>query len=406
MGLLSLVIALGSSLIYIIQSILKLSNFDVVFRVVSAVIAIICILFFAYNIIKQKKIYKSTIAIIYIMLLILVLYILTKIIYGYEPRNYTTQLLMFGVHAVPAVIMGSMLATSGKLKEMIKWLQPIMLLYTINITIAILSSDVLNSEKGVQAFNNNELNYQTISYYIVLALAINIFIIINFNDIDKFKIFKYKSWRIINIFLIIVQVFCLLSAGGRGGTVLFIVTLIYNFIVNRKLIVKNYKNILKVMIVSFISIIGGICIFKIPYVSVGLNRVLGFFLNGKAAIINDYRITYHAKEAIDTFLDKPILGHGLGSVFYKFGIYTHNIFTDTLVEGGIIYTIIVMIVLIIFLSKICVEIKYDFKINIIFIIFMSSFTMLLFSGYYLSDTGLWFALGFIFTYRNKNREIV
>ena len=40
--------------------------------------------------------------------------------------------------------------------------------------------------------------------------------------------------------------------------------------------------------------------------------------------------------AWNAFTKSPVFGHGLGSVFYEVGFYSHNIFTDMLCEGGVV----------------------------------------------------------------------
>ena len=114
------------------------------------------------------------------------------------------------------------------------------------------------------------------------------------------------------------------------------------------------------------------------------------------------------KTAIDLFSQKPILGHGFGSVYWELGQYTHNFFTDTLVEGGLVLTFIaVSILLYCFVSSIRL-IRLDNTDLIWFYFFLCGFTLSMFSGYYLTQIPLWWGLSFVLAKINwihKNAKV-
>ena len=125
----------------------------------------------------------------------------------------------------------------------------------------------------------------------------------------------------------------------------------------------------------------------------GSERILGFF-SSKDAIENDVRwerITL----AWNSFLSSPLLGHGLGSIFFEMGQYSHNVFTDMLCEGGLLVFILFLHNIIKFISIYRWKVKNNSRLNIIFTLFLSGFVLLFFSGYYLVEMSIWLPLAYV-----------
>ena len=100
------------------------------------------------------------------------------------------------------------------------------------------------------------------------------------------------------------------------------------------------------------------------------------------------------KEVIQYIKEKPLLGYGLFSYFSYVG-NPHNIILEVLLSGGLIYFIVFIIITFILIKKYLRILKKNSDMIMIGVIGVFPFTMLLFSGSYLTSPEIWFFLGFV-----------
>ncbi|MFK1926973.1 O-antigen ligase family protein [Bacteroides fragilis] len=270
-------------------------------------------------------------------------------------------------------------------------LLPFILLYTIT-----LASVAFTANIGVniaQTFNTDFLNYQSISYYSIFAFGFNMYLIVQCSN----SYTRYR--RYILIALAILQVIITIMAGGRGAFVLGCVFTLYfalKHITFSKLI--SYILIGLAVLLTINAILSDNEIFKM-----GFERIFNFFGNTEAIGTDNRWIRWNL--AWNAFTKSPVFGHGLGSVFYEVGFYSHNIFTDMLCEGGVVLFLIFIFVLMKFIRASQILITEDYRNEIIVIVFLCSFVMNSFSGYYLSDTGIWLSLTYVLCKNSLNNRL-
>ena len=100
--------------------------------------------------------------------------------------------------------------------------------------------------------------------------------------------------------------------------------------------------------------------------------------------------------AISAFQESPIIGNGLGSIWWKLGFYSHNIVTDLLVESGIIGTFIIGLIMIRCLIRIARDSRKNRISLFLFIVFLGAITEVTFSGYWLSASKLFLIYGYVY----------
>ena len=110
------------------------------------------------------------------------------------------------------------------------------------------------------------------------------------------------------------------------------------------------------------------------------------------------------EKAIDSFKESPIIGHGLGSVWWEVGFYSHNFLADLLVETGIIGTITIMSVLIKCVLRIIRLSKSNTMAMFLLIVFSGILVETAFSGYWLSASKLFLVYGFVYGYSSIPRR--
>ena len=389
-GFFILVVAFSYSIYFVIATFLGIPQEGVVFRLYSGILAVVVAFVFFLSIHRiPRRIYIGGLLLCAIIIL---LYFSTRCFYDEVNNRYTSYFLSMGVRFIPAVLTGMYMLSHDDIMKKVEYaLLPFILLYTIT-----LASVAFTANIGVniaQTFNTDFLNYQSISYYSIFAFGFNMYLIVQCSN----SYTRYR--RYILIALAILQVIITIMAGGRGAFVLGCVFTLYfalKHITFSKLI--SYILIGLAVLLTINAILSDNEIFKM-----GFERIFNFFGNTEAIGTDNRWIRWNL--AWNAFTKSPVFGHGLGSVFYEVGFYSHNIFTDMLCEGGVVLFLIFIFVLMKFIRASQILITDDYRNEIIVIVFLCSFVMNSFSGYYLSDTGIWLSLTYVLCKNSLNNRL-
>lgn len=389
-GFFILVVAFSYSIYFVIATFLGIPQEGVVFRLYSGILAVVVAFVFFLSIHRiPRRIYIGGLLLCAIIIL---LYFSTRCFYDEVNNRYTSYFLSMGVRFIPAVLTGMYMLSHDDIMKKVEYaLLPFILLYTIT-----LASVAFTANIGVniaQTFNTDFLNYQSISYYSIFAFGFNMYLIVQCSN----SYTRYR--RYILIALAILQVIITIMAGGRGAFVLGCVFTLYfalKHITFSKLI--SYILIGLAVLLTINAILSDNEIFKM-----GFERIFNFFGNTEAIGTDNRWIRWNL--AWNAFTKSPVFGHGLGSVFYEVGFYSHNIFTDMLCEGGVVLFLIFIFVLMKFIRASQILITEDYRNEIIVIVFLCSLVMNSFSGYYLSDTGIWLSLTYVLCKNSLNNRL-
>lgn len=389
-GFFILVVAFSYSIYFVIATFLGIPQEGVVFRLYSGILAVVVAFVFFLSIHRiPRRIYIGGLLLCAIIIL---LYFSTRCFYDEVNNRYTSYFLSMGVRFIPAVLTGMYMLSHDDIMKKVEYaLLPFILLYTIT-----LASVAFTANIGVniaQTFNTDFLNYQSISYYSIFAFGFNMYLIVQCSN----SYTRYR--RYILIALAILQVIITIMAGGRGAFVLGCVFTLYfalKHITFSKLI--SYILIGLAVLLTINAILSDNEIFKM-----GFERIFNFFGNTEAIGTDNRWIRWNL--AWNAFTKSPVFGHGLGSVFYEVRFYSHNIFTDMLCEGGVVLFLIFIFVLMKFIRASQILITEDYRNEIIVIVFLCSFVMNSFSGYYLSDTGIWLSLTYVLCKNSLNNRL-
>lgn len=378
LGFYVLVVAFSYSIFFIVQVGFGLPVEGLLFKNYSAIVSISALVFYLYNCKElPRKVNEYTILSI---VLIISLFYVTQIIYGYVHKEYLSNFLAMGVRFVPAVLVGAAILKYDDILEKIEYgIFPFVILYTI-----ILAKTVFSAKLGVnlnETFDFVGLSYQSISYYSIFAFGLTLYLVTTEN--------VPVILRRILVAAAFIQFVMSIMAGGRGALVLGVFFTLYfglKKISFQQIVV--YLLFAWILITVIVPILAENDLFQL-----GFNRLSNFFGSGNT-IANDIRwIRWH--KALDVFYANTFIGTGIGSVFYEVGFYSHNIFTDILCEGGITLMIVFLIILYKYFSDVIFLISISRKYEIMVVIFLCSFIMCWFSGYYLSESAIWLSITFV-----------
>lgn len=377
-GLFFLVVAFSYSVFFLLQAWFNFST-ESYFHTYSAILAfIVFICFFLKFSTFPIKIRDNVLITI---ICVTLLFYITRFFYNVTNTTYQGFFLSMGVRFVPSVMAGVLVAQKAK---MIYYVQratlPFILLYTIILANTILTAES-SSNMGLTYNIEGGMNYQTMSYYSAYALGLTMHNIVY----EKCNKFKKNILICIGLLLLVMSI----MTGGRGAFALDVVFIVYfgTKVINLKQIIIYSFTILLVYIL-FTSILQ-----NNDLLSLGFGRIFNFWSDSEA-VQNDGRWIRWTM-AWNAFLENPLLGNGIGSVFYEVGFYSHNIFYDILCEGGIIGIGVFVYILIRTALKLRCIIKNNPINEIMLVIFLCSFVNLCFSNYYLSDSGMWMSIAYI-----------
>lgn len=298
-----------------------------------------------------------------------------------------------------AFIVGPIFAThyvmrNNLLPQVLKNFDIIMILCTLGL--------VLNIPTMVNSYGFTHIagggGHQQISYSSALCFGINLCGLLNADYVERYSIFKTKIARYISILLLFIQVVVVAISGGRGGLVLlsfeaFLVLFLYTKI--------SFKTLITY------SLVGAIAFFLFSALSDN-NFFSGFsdsiertfsFISGDGISAGEERNSVY-----DTVMkqveNSPIIGYGFWNAYNIIAplgiIYSHNIFLDVLLQGGIVFLFIFCV----FYFRLCKRtvsiVKTHPDLSYLIPLFSYPFVELIISTNYLQESLFWFWIIIVF----------
>lgn len=392
MGWLCLITAFNYSLFFILQIVLGITGTGTLFKVYSVAILAVVLIVFIMKILGKTKFTAKQFAALCICAAVVALFYLTRYKYSWSNSTYETFFVSMGVRFVPAVLMGIVMSTDDTIMDKVKkCIWPFMMLYTLTVAYCIFSVQVGALGDNMLAYNQGDgMSYQALSYYAAYAFGLNMFYLCS----DECK--KSPVRRSISLALIIVQLVCTMSAGGRGGFVLFMVFAAY-FALSH----MSSKQLLRYAAIAIAMILVFVLLIQNERIQHGFSRISTIF--DSDAVSNDNRWIRYGL-AVAAFAENVVFGNGIGSVFYELDLYSHNMFTDMLCEGGLLLTVPFVVLLAIFFSQVWKQRKTNENMELITVIFLCSFVFLMFSTYYLSESAIWLAMTYVLCRPKRSGE--
>jgi O-antigen ligase len=296
--------------------------------------------------------------------------------------------------SLPSSYAGIYIARRYWLSSLAKWFEIAMIIFTT----AIISSLIIPFSKGTIFTSFAGDTYQGASYTSAFTYSLNLYFILFGNRHKLFKFHYFKSYQIMTYLLLIVQVMGVLISGGRGGFVLIVIsTILLMWFKNKDHNNKN-KALLLILIFSFIT--GSVLLPRLMHDDLFLNstgRVFSYITNSGIDMTqtSDRDVVY--KDAINLIKERPLTGYGFFG-YYDYTFFPHNLFLEILLNWGILFLLFACLIGFVFLRKLRTIIKYDPSNLFILAIFIYPFTMLMFSGTYMSTSLFWFVFSYVFVY--------
>ncbi len=348
----------------------------------------VCVATFVHQTVSKIQLSKKEMGLIFAFAILLVAFLFVpRIVYRGVPSAYQGAVLTAFSSVLSAFLMG-VLARRGNLIHAMAGAVPwIVIFNTVSSFMVVFGTSDTNT--GGYISDDSGFGYQGLSYFIAETYAMNIFYIKNQHNIKKNTTFSKGGWNTFFQCLIPLHMLMVMLAGGRGAFVLVCILSVYYFMMDSANVGKNIKNL--ILMTGFIIVVFVLASTSSLEYS-GFDRIMSLLSgegDGNRALLQDM--------AWWVFNKKPLTGNGTGSVFPILRTYSHNLFTDVLVEYGTIGLIVVVVIVYLAVKNLIRLVKSDSQHHLIVLIAMCCFTMAMFSGYYLTNAPLWFVVGFVFS---------
>lgn len=327
------------------------------------------------------------------LLLVLVLYVITGVLYGGGNAKHTSYLLVYGSYCVPAAYVGMRLARERNLTGINKLLP----FFVIPLTLIIGSNmGRYMAESVLVREDASGLNYQSVSYFMSFFFSYSAYYCF-FSNVDHKGFWKRILYFAMLANMFASALFCLFG-GGRGAFVYIVFITLY-LIWSLYSSNKGHRGYI-VLIIAIISVVFLYLFMKLDVLdSAGMTRIT------EQLTADDEREELLGK-ALDAFKESPIIGHGLGSIWWTVGFYSHNIVADLMAETGIIGTGIVLYVLLLIFCRLYKMYKLEKSILFVILVYLGTLVEVTFSGYWIAAHQLFFAYGFVFALNRKDRILI
>ena len=396
---------MGSNFFFVITAILGFeysgvgnSNALLVYSLV--VFVATAVLFRKSFIWNEGKITQTDFFLFFVIIVVFLSYLTPSLFSGRLNPIATTFFLYFSSFSLPAILGSLYLARMQTIFEMSKLLEIVMLLITVSIFVRL----IIPASQGQRLSTFGGAYFGQIgSYLAAFAFGLNLYFLFEGRYHDRFTLFRSMFYKLLCICLLVIQIIGFIIPGGRGGAVLGVTYLLYILLIRFSL--RNVKYLLT--IIGFLSFLVITLVVIWPFLiqnsafQSGFFRVTQFIDSGVGINwtgTSGRDIIY--RNALEIIIQRPVLGYGIFGM-WDVSYYPHNFFLEVLLQGGIVYLIIALIILYLFARKLTRLIKKDRRYRILFVLFIYPFVMLMFSGTYLSTPIFWFVIIFVFNSRLK-----
>lgn len=363
------------------------------------------ILFLKGILIKKYSFSINEFVVVLLPMFVTFLFLIRWLLNGNVNSLALTYYLYFCLWIVPVIFAAIIIKKENLYSDLVRYLEVVMLIFTISML----------KETVIPFFNGNSFvgvggsTYQVASYISAFAFGLNMYFLLYGSNHKRFKFTKMKTYRIICILLLFIQLFGVFYTGGRGGFVLILAYILYFTLsymaINKRL---NAISTIKIIFVIAFSLVAlSIVLPKLlqnPRFAWAFNRTIKFINNDGINWDASLMRTSTYKYVIDLIFKKPVLGYGLYG-FWDYSGYPHNIVLELLLNGGILFLTIASILFINLFFKQIKLIKSNPQYRLISIIGIYPAVMLMFSGSYMINSQFWFVIIYIIiTCKNYNRK--
>lgn len=321
--------------------------------------------------------------IVFLPVIVITLYYTEIAFNGVPQSKASSYLLMMGAFSYTSIASTIYIAEKG-FNHFAKWMDVFMIIFTVAAYNAVMNS-MMGGHIGVGG-----ATYQALSYYCAFAFNINLCGILFGNQTERFPVFKTKWFGNFAYVLLLIQLTGCFLGGGRGATIYLVLNALLLLIVSKRL----SRTMLTVIVFGSSLLVSA----KVMQETM-LSNILGkqierafSFIDSEGQVHGDDRFGLYGR-AWDFYNEHGVMGAGLFKALTEFG-NPHNLFVEMLIQGGFIYCLLWIAILLFIFYQTYKLVKKDHEYYLIPLI-IYPLTMLMFSGTYPMFQQFWFFVVYI-----------
>ena len=183
-----------------------------------------------------------------------------------------------------------------------------------------------NLADAVERMDNLMGNQNHTGVYFAFAIILSFY---------KILVDKNTKFKLLYVALAVLTIPAIMFTGSRKAVVVVVIAILFLFV-----FYYDFKNILKsFFLIGILLLAVYLFITKIPAFSVISERFSELFdlLAGKETEnTGDINRVEFIKIALEGFMEKPVFGQGFCYSYYLIGTYSHNNFTEILLNNGLL----------------------------------------------------------------------
>ena len=311
---------------------------------------------------------------------------------GADSSSASPMFRNFLVWAVPAFYVGLYTGAAGKWRQTARLLDPLMMLFSV----ASIGSVVGFAFGGLATRGIGGATYQTLSYTSALAFGLNIHLLLDRGKVRRYAIANHKTYRLVCIVLLPVQVFAVVVSGGRGGVVL-IGVYVLQLLLRQRTVGSRLRSASLIVLIAILSVLLLQLAMPNTAVSQGYERAFAYVSSSGVDWAGTSGRDAVYSRALALIDQRPGLGYGpFGFVDHMAPyVYPHNLFLELLLGGGVVGLMLGVSALGALRVRYSRLKQQDDSLGTLGVLATYQIVMLMFSGSYLGAPTLWFTAGLI-----------
>lgn len=302
----------------------------------------------------------------------------------------------FALLVLPAFFFGMELGFNYNISSLKNHFLFISALITISVIVLIPKIFLLPTNELLTFFGGGQ--YQAFSY------AVSIAFLISFTYFNYYLYSEKILIRIIFFFSFLIQILGIVLSGGRGGIIVVIIGTLWIFF-NKYSFFRSLRYVF--FVISIISLLSFILISVInedlqQRLLESSGRLFSYFTQDGFDFQKTSNRDIVYNNTVRVIQESPIYGYGLfGYLKYTNFAYPHNFFLEILLQGGIIFFCIWILLFYYFIKKFLLLISFGNENKFLIVTFTYSFVLLMFSGSYILEPFFWFNLSYVISSSSK-----
>lgn len=384
------------------------SNFYVFYWILIFILSLVVFGLSLLNYIKLGKMPKYFIVNILPIFIVIILYLISFSVYGYNDTGNGYYAKVFVSMCVPTFIIGYICATKNKENQLI---DIVIKFITLGTGILIISLyRLVTTNIGVGSLDSiGGVGRLGIGYLATQFFIVTFYIFLFSHRMENSNLsylFKSRIKFILICIMLAIQVSTVIFSGSRGPLLNLILVAILMLLV--RIFQNNLISFIKKLLSITLIILGFVFIFNNfakKYFVFSTERTLTLFELDKDSWAGGSGRESLYSLAMDMFSNKPFFGYGPMGFLSSSGtnMYPHNLFLESIVDYGLVGLLIITLFFIFLIKKYIKKIKLNKNLLLILFLFTSSLIELQVSGTFIANARLWFFIGLGMGFININR---